>query len=77
MERTVSQKIIREATSEQLKRTLLPLTTISRIYERVLDEIEAADYDIFSTRASLPKWRKAQIAAGTWLRARLHLPIPR
>jgi len=67
----------RESLSEAERRRLLPLTAISRIYERVLDRIEAAGYDVFEQRASLPGWRKATLGLGTWLRARLHLRIGR
>ncbi|MFC1708234.1 phytoene/squalene synthase family protein [Planctomycetota bacterium] len=67
----------REVTSDAQKRALLPLTTISRIYERVLDRIEARSYDVFSERVSLPGWRKAFLGLDTWLKARLHLPIGR
>jgi 15-cis-phytoene synthase len=33
------------------------------LYSRILDRIEAADYDVFSTRARVPTWRKAATAA--------------
>jgi len=33
------------------------------LYSRILDRIEAADYDVFSTRARVPTWRKAGTAA--------------
>ncbi len=33
------------------------------LYARILDRIEAADYDIFSARARVPTWRKAITAA--------------
>ncbi len=33
------------------------------LYARILDRIEAADYDVFSTRARVPTWRKAGTAA--------------
>ena len=33
------------------------------LYARILDRIEAADYDVFSTRARVPTWRKAVTAA--------------
>lgn len=29
-----------------------------RLYSRILDRIEAADYDVFSSRARVPTWRK-------------------
>lgn len=33
------------------------------LYSGILDRIEAADYDVFSTRARVPTWRKAATAA--------------
>jgi phytoene/squalene synthetase len=33
------------------------------LYAGILDRIEAADYDVFSTRARVPTWRKAAVAA--------------
>ena len=33
------------------------------LYSRILDRIEAADYDVFRTRARVPTWRKAGTAA--------------
>jgi phytoene synthase len=33
------------------------------LYSRILDRIEAADYDVFSSRARVPTWRKAATAA--------------
>lgn len=33
------------------------------LYARILDRIEAADYDVFSSRARVPTWRKAITAA--------------
>ena len=37
--------------------------TAQVLYSRILDRIEAADYDVFSTRARVPTWRKAATAA--------------
>ncbi len=34
-----------------------------RCYAAILDRIEAADYQVFRTRAAVPTWRKAAIAA--------------
>ncbi|MGD9702536.1 MAG: phytoene/squalene synthase family protein [Acidimicrobiia bacterium] len=31
------------------------------LYSRILDVIEAADYDVFASRARVPTWRKAQL----------------
>jgi phytoene synthase len=33
------------------------------LYSRILDRIEAADYDVFSSRARVPTWQKAATAA--------------
>ena len=33
------------------------------LYSEILDRIEAADYDVFTSRASVPTWRKASLAA--------------
>ncbi len=33
------------------------------LYAGILDRIEAADYDVFSSRARVPTWRKAAVAA--------------
>ncbi|HEY5822660.1 MAG TPA: phytoene/squalene synthase family protein [Propionibacteriaceae bacterium] len=33
------------------------------LYSRILERIEAADYDVFSSRARVPTWRKALTAA--------------
>jgi phytoene synthase len=34
------------------------------LYSRILERIEARDYDVFSGRARVPTWRKAVTAAG-------------
>jgi 15-cis-phytoene synthase len=34
-----------------------------RLYSEILDRIEAADYDVFSTRVSVPTWRKVAVGA--------------
>jgi len=34
------------------------------LYGEILDRIEANDYDVFSTRARVPGWRKALVVAG-------------
>ena len=33
------------------------------LYSQILDRIEAASYDVFSSRASVPTWRKVSVAA--------------
>ncbi|MBZ5734575.1 DUF5914 domain-containing protein [Nocardioides sp. TRM66260-LWL] len=37
--------------------------TARRLYANILDRIEANDYDVFSTRVTVPTWRKAALAA--------------
>jgi len=49
------------------------LRAMMKIYGGLLDEIEQRDFDVFSERISLPKWRKLLIAAESvvrqpWLR---------
>jgi len=36
------------------------------LYSGILDEIEAAGYDVFTTRVRVPLWRKLAVAAGVW-----------
>jgi phytoene synthase len=38
--------------------------TALALYSRILERIEARDYDVFSGRARVPTWRKAMTAAG-------------
>jgi phytoene synthase len=40
---------------------------MSGTYRRLLDEIEARDYDVFARRVRVPKWRKAAVLARGWL----------
>ncbi len=42
--------------------------TARRLYSAILDQIEQADYDVFSGRARVPTWRKAGTAARTTVR---------
>ena len=39
------------------------VATALKLYEQILDRIEARDYDVFSHRARVPTWRKAVTAA--------------
>jgi len=41
--------------------------TALTLYSRILQRIEARDYDVFSGRARVPTWRKALTAAGALL----------
>jgi phytoene synthase len=38
------------------------------LYAEILDRIEANGYDVFSVRARVPAWRKAQVVATSMLR---------
>lgn len=45
------------------------VTVLGRIYSRLLDRIEAADYDVFSQRVSLSTTEKLGIMAQSWATA--------
>ncbi len=47
---------------------LLASEAMRRIYSETLDLLEKDGCRVFDQRYSLPKWRKAQIVAGAWLR---------
>jgi 15-cis-phytoene synthase len=55
---------------------MLPVTSARCIkaartlYSEILDRIEAADYDVFTTRATVPTWRKASLAGRMVLKER-------
>jgi phytoene synthase len=38
------------------------VSTARTLYARILDRIEARDYDVFSGRARVPTWRKAALS---------------
>jgi phytoene synthase len=40
------------------------------LYEAILDDIEAHDYDVFTRRARLTAWQKLRKLPGIWWRAR-------
>ena len=44
-----------------------------RIYSRLLHAI----YDVLGKRVAVLGWRKATLGIGTWVRARLKLPLGR
>ena len=44
------------------------IRTARVLYARILDEIEAQDYDVFARRARVPTMRKLGVAAGSMLR---------
>jgi 15-cis-phytoene synthase len=54
------------------KESRLPVRLARVLYSRILDRIEANDYDVFTRRARVPKWEKlatlAREAAGVWRR---------
>ena len=47
---------------------------LGALYSKVLDRIEASDFDILETRVSLGKAEKIRITAQTWLGSMLPLP---
>ena len=46
------------------------------LYSRILDRIEAADYDVFATRVRVPTWRKATTAARILVAGPPGPPVP-
>lgn len=63
------------ALTEQDRLPLLASESMRRIYSETLDLLEKDGCRVFDQRYSLPKWRKAQIVSGAWLRgmwARIH-----
>jgi phytoene synthase len=49
-------------------RRLVAAEIMREIYFEILKRVEAADYDVFSRRISVPRPRRAWIAATTWVR---------
>ncbi|MDA0262883.1 MAG: presqualene diphosphate synthase HpnD [Chloroflexi bacterium] len=49
---------------------------LGALYSKVLDRIEASDYDVLSSRVSLSKDEKVRITAQTWLGSMLSLSSP-
>ena len=47
---------------------------LGTLYSKVLDRIEASDYDVLESRVSLSKAEKIRITAQTWLGSMLPLP---
>ena len=61
-----------QALFEYLDRPGKPiLETMLRIYGGLLDEIERRDYDVFTRRVELSRWRKIRIVAKTLARHKL------
>lgn len=48
------------------------IATARRLYSGILDRIEAAGYDVFSSRVSVPTWQKVRAAAPALALRRLH-----
>lgn len=55
------------------RRRLAAAEIMGAIYRGILTRIEAADYDVFSRVVSIPRPRRALIAAATWTRTALGL----
>jgi phytoene synthase len=49
---------------------------LGALYSKVLDRIEASDYDVLESRVSLSKAEKIRITAQTWLGSMLPLSLP-
>ncbi len=49
---------------------------LGALYSKVLDRIEASDYDVLESKVSLSKGEKIRITAKTWLGSMLPLPSP-
>jgi len=54
---------------KQDRRSLVAAEIMGGIYRGILDRIERADYDVFSTTIRVPRPRRAVIAASTWARS--------
>ncbi len=52
-------------------RRLVAAEIMSAIYRRLLDRIEARDYDVFTSLVRIPRPQRALIAATTWARVAL------
>jgi phytoene synthase len=57
-------------------RPLVAAEIMARIYRETLTRIEAAGYDVFSSRIRVPRARRVAIAASTWLETRLGRHVP-
>jgi len=54
-------------------RRLVAAEIMGAIYRRILERIEAADYDVFSRVVRIPRPQRALIAATTWARTAVGL----
>ncbi|HSK09987.1 MAG TPA: presqualene diphosphate synthase HpnD [Vicinamibacterales bacterium] len=50
------------------RRRLVAARIMGAIYHDTLRRVERSGYDVFSGKARPPKWRRAMIAAGVWLK---------
>lgn len=59
-------------------RKLVAAEIMNAVYRRLLDKIEAREYDVFSGRVTVPRPERARVALGVYLGtlARLHRPRP-
>jgi 15-cis-phytoene synthase len=55
----------------QDRRAMLPAEIMTAIYRRLLERIEATDYDVFSRRIRLSDPHRLMLALGCWARRRL------
>lgn len=49
----------------------LPIAAASTFYQGILSKIEENNYDVFSSRASLSKWRKIKLLPKLWFKYQL------
>ncbi|SDT98172.1 phytoene synthase [Verrucomicrobium sp. GAS474] len=50
--------------------------TMRLLYAAILDEIERNDFDVFTRRARVGRWRKASLLVEAWLRSHRPPPTP-
>jgi phytoene synthase len=55
------------------RKALTPAEIMRAVYSRILDQIEASEYQVFGPRISLPSSQRLLIACGVWLRAQFPL----
>ncbi len=57
-------------------RPLVAAEIMARVYRETLGRIEAAGFDVFSSRVRVPTARRIAIAASTWIETRLGRHVP-
>ncbi len=57
-----------DALPREDRRAMLPGTIMAAIYRRILQRIQAADYDVFARRVRLTNGERLLLALGCWLR---------